>query len=217
MAARTRIKVCGITIYEDAAAAVAAGVDGLGFIFASRSPRYIEPDRAREIISRLPPFVAAVGVFVDEESSAVQEIARYCRLSVLQLHGAEPPEYCRAMPLPVIKAYRVGPDSPAGVLAPYGGCVQGFLLDTYHSGMAGGTGIAFDWGLVKKIAPPGPVILAGGLTPANVGEAIRQVRPYGVDVNSGIETEPGRKDIDKLQCFVKEVMKADRDQITEDI
>ena len=209
MAFRTRIKVCGITCQEDARAAVAAGADGLGFIFVEQSPRLVEPDMVRAITGELPPFVSRVGVFRDEEIEVVQEIIHYCRLTLVQLHGAESPEYCRKISCQVIKSFSIRPESDKEELAEYTDAVSGFLLDTYHKGMAGGTGMVFDWRLVEQVKPSGPVILAGGLTPENVGEAIRQVKPYAVDVNSGVEYQPGRKDTDKLKSFVREVRKAD--------
>jgi len=209
MALRTRIKVCGITCQEDATAAVAAGVDGLGFIFVEQSPRLVEPDMVRAITEALPPFVDRVGVFQDEEIEVVEEIIQYCRLSLVQLHGSESPEYCRKISCKVIKSFCMRPESDDEELAGYADAVSGFLLDTFHKDMAGGTGMAFDWKLVAQVKPPGPVILAGGLTPENVGAAIRQVKPYAVDVNSGVEYQPGRKDIARLKSFVFEVRKAD--------
>jgi phosphoribosylanthranilate isomerase len=209
MAFRTRIKVCGITCQEDARAAVAAGADGLGFIFVEQSPRLVEPDMVRAITGELPPFVSRVGVFRDEEIEVVQEIIQYCRLTLVQLHGSESAEYCRKISCQVIKSFAMRADSSQEELAPYADAVSGFLLDTYHKYMAGGSGTAFDWKLVGQVKPPGPVILAGGLTPENVGEAIRQVKPYAVDVNSGVEYQPGRKDADKLKRFVRAVRKAD--------
>ena len=209
MTLRTRIKVCGITGLEDARAAVAAGADALGFIFVEQSPRVVTPDMARSITAELPPFVDRVGVFRDEEIDFVKEIVSYCRLSLVQLHGNETPEYCSKMAGSAIKAFRIRPETESQELAAYADTASGFLLDTYHEHIAGGTGSAFDWKLVEQIRPPGPVILAGGLSPENVGEAIRQVKPFAVDVNSGVEYQPGRKDADKLKIFVDEVRKAD--------
>lgn len=194
MRSRTRIKICGMTDMAEVRHAVAAGVDALGFIFAKASPRYIDPERARGIISTLPPFVAAVGVFVNEEAERVAEIAQYCRLSVIQLHGAESPDYCRRFQTRVVKAFQVHEGLTALDLQPYEEVVSGFLLDTYDKKQAGGTGKTFDWSLIRKLQPGKPVILAGGLGPANVARAIAEVRPFAVDVNSAIETEPGRKD-----------------------
>jgi phosphoribosylanthranilate isomerase len=209
MAFRTRIKVCGITCQEDARVAVAAGADGLGFIFVEQSPRLVEPDMVRTITDELPPFVDRVGVFRNEEIEVVEEIMHYCRLTLVQLHGSESPEYCRRISCKVIKSFSIRPESKSEDLAAYADVVSGFLLDTYNKDMAGGTGIPFDWKLVAQVKPPGPVILAGGLTPENVGEAIQQVKPFAVDVNSGVEYQPGRKDSDKLKSFVHAVRKAD--------
>lgn len=209
MAVRTRIKICGMTRKEEVAAVAAAGVDAVGFIFAEESPRYINPEKARDIIRRLPPFVDAVGVFVNEEAGVVQDIVQYCGLTLVQLHGAEPPAYCREMTCRVLKAFRVGPQTTAAELAAYEEVVNGFLLDTFHDKLAGGTGQTFDWQQVARLAPTGPVILAGGLTPANVGQAVREIRPFAVDCNSGVEISPGRKDLDKVRQVVDAVRQAD--------
>jgi phosphoribosylanthranilate isomerase len=209
MAFRTRIKVCGITSQEDARAAVAAGADGLGFIFVKQSPRLVEPEMVRAITGGLPPFVDSIGVFRDEELEVVQEIIHYCRLSLVQLHGSESPEYCRNISCKVIKSFALRPESESAELAAYADVAGGFLLDTYHQEMAGGTGFVFDWKLVEQVKIPGPVILAGGLTPENVGEAIRRVKPFAVDVNSGVEYQPGRKDTEKLKSFAQAVRTAD--------
>ena len=209
MALRTRIKVCGITGQEDARAAVAAGADGLGFIFVEQSPRLVDPDMVRAITGDLPPFVDTVGVFRDEAIEVVEEIVNYCRLTLVQLHGSESPEYCKSISCPVIKSFAIHSDTESHELAAYSDAVRGFLLDTYHKDLAGGTGMVFDWKLVEQIKPPGPVILAGGLNPENVAEAIRMVKPFAVDVNSGVEYQPGRKDTDKLKSFADEVRKAD--------
>lgn len=217
MDGRTRIKVCGITDVAEAKAIVDAGVDGLGFIFAQSSPRKIEPEKAREIIKTLPPFVDAVGVFVNEDADVVDEIVQYCNLTMLQLHGEETPGYCESMPCRVIKAFRVGAEiasSAQDIYIPYQELVSGFLMDTFHEKMAGGTGKTFDWKILEQVRPPGPVILAGGLSTENVGEAIRQVNPFAVDANSGVEIEPGRKDIEKVKRFIREVKKADEEKKT---
>lgn len=209
MALRTRIKVCGITCQEDARAAVAAGADALGFIFVEQSPRLVEPDMVRDITAELPPFVMRVGVFMDEEFEVVQEIVNYCQLTTVQLHGSESPEYCRKVGCQVLKSFSIRPETDSEELAQFAQVANGFLLDTYHKQLGGGTGTVFDWGLVEQVKPPGPVILAGGLTPENVGDAIRQVKPFAVDVNSGVEYQPGRKDSEKLKSFAQEVRKAD--------
>ncbi len=195
MYSRTRVKICGMTDLEELKHGVQAGVDAFGFIFAPKSPRYIDPENARELIASLPPFIGAVGVFVNEEQERVEEIARYCGLTVLQLHGDESPEYCQQFPgRRVVKAIPVKPGITPDVLTPYEDAVYAFLFDTYHEKMAGGSGQTFDWSIVKELQPEKPVILAGGLGVDNVADAIKQVRPFAVDVNSAIETEPGRKD-----------------------
>ena len=206
---RTRIKVCGITGLEDARAAVAAGADALGFIFVEQSPRNSDPEQVREIVRQLPPFVDAVGVFVDADTIRVEEIAQFCRLDLVQLHGSEPPDYCRHLSIGVVKALRVGPDFSSGQFSPYAESVRAFLLDTYHPEMAGGTGKTFDWDLARELASSRPIILAGGLKPENIAMAIEKVRPYAVDVNSGVESSPGRKDTEKLERFVRLVRETD--------
>ena len=195
---RTRIKVCGITDQAEALAIAGLGVDALGFIFVRNSPRYVSPELVRAIVAALPPLVAKVGVFMDQAAAEVNAIARDCGLTVIQLHGAESPDYCRLMALPVIKVFRVGPEARP-VTEGYRQAAAAFLLDTYQPGIAGGTGQAFDWGLVNSLSLPGPLILAGGLNPDNIQAAIRQTRPYPVDVNSGVEIRPGRKDIDAVR------------------
>jgi len=208
MDARTRIKVCGITDLAEAEAIAASGVDALGFIFVKSSPRFVAVEKARAIIATLPPFVNAVGVFMDEKVELVNDIAGYCGLTMVQLHGGESPDYCRAMCRPVLKAFRVREEA-LPVVEPYRHCVKGFLLDTYRQGQAGGTGETFNWGLVHQLALPGPLILAGGLTPDNVAAAIVQARPLAVDVNSGVESSPGRKDLEMVKQLCAEVRRVD--------
>lgn len=204
-----KVKVCGITNYEDAAMAVDQGVDALGFNFFPRSPRYLKPADARSIIRRLPPFVATVGLFVNvADTRQVSEMAHEAGVQVLQLHGDETPEYCESLaPWPLIKALRVGEDAIQRSLEAYS--VQAFLLDARDDALFGGTGRSFDWSLAKGIQRIRPIILAGGLRPENVKEAIRTVRPYGVDVCSGVESAPGKKDPDRLMRFMKEVRNVD--------
>ncbi|MGV1099599.1 phosphoribosylanthranilate isomerase [Thiovibrio sp. JS02] len=210
MNARTRIKVCGMREMTEVAEVVAAGVDAVGFIFVAQSPRNIDPERVRKIVKTLPPFVDAVGVFVDQEAAEVNEIVQYCGLTKVQLHGSESPAYCAEINCRVLKAFRIGPSfDPAGFM-PYAGEVSAFLLDTYHGEMAGGTGKTFDWSLLEKMELPAPMVMAGGLTPENVGEAIRQAQPFAVDFNSGVELAPGRKDLDKVRAAIAQVMAADR-------
>jgi phosphoribosylanthranilate isomerase len=202
---RTRVKVCGITCAVDALAAVACGADALGFIFYSRSPRWISAEAAGAIIAQLPPLVTRVGVFVNAPPAEVVAAAGF-GLSALQLHGDESPAFCtelrRALPYcQLIKALRIGPASCAADFSPYAPLVDAFLLDTYHPGMAGGTGAAFDWSLIDTLALQRPFLLAGGLSPANVAQAIEAVQPYAVDINSGVELQPGVKDHSKLRAL----------------
>ncbi|MEN8136132.1 MAG: phosphoribosylanthranilate isomerase [Thermodesulfobacteriota bacterium] len=209
MVKRTRIKVCGITDREDLVHAVSAGVDGLGFIFAKNSPRQVEPEKARELIKSVPPFVDAVGVFVNEDPDVVTDIIKYCGLTMVQLHGQENIDYCRLMPVRVLKSFAVNSDTDGAEIAVYSGVAAGYLLDTYHKAMAGGTGQTFDWNLIDGLRIPGPVFLAGGLGPENVAAAINAVHPFAVDINSGVETSPGCKDHAKITALVEAVRCAD--------
>ncbi len=216
MAARTRVKMCGVTNRYDAEEGVRAGVDALGFIFVEESPRAVSPENAREIISALPPFVDCVGVFVDRDPREVEEIIAYCGLSYAQLHGDEDPKYCERLarftaPCKVVKAFRVSEDTEAVAFTPYYEVAQGVLLDSYRQGVSGGTGKVFEWKILERLYIQLPLILAGGLGPDNVREAIRTVRPFAVDVNSGIERAPGQKDVDKLWAFMQQVRLADQD------
>lgn len=213
-----RVKICGIRDPETALAAVAAGADVLGFVFAP-GRRRIAPGEARAIVAALPPFVLTVGVFVDAPLSEVLEIADLCRLHAVQLHGRERPEYCRAVPRPVIKAFHLPPadetldDEEAAaraeaILAAAERCGPcAVLLDTGTPEHPGGTGRPGNWAVARLIASRRPVILAGGLNPDNVAEAVRQVRPCGVDVSSGVETD-GRKDPEKILAFVARAKQA---------
>ena len=208
MERRTRIKVCGITDLAEAEAIAALGVDALGFIFVKSSPRFVAVEKARTIVASLPPFINAVGVFMDEKVDLVNDIAGYCGLTMIQLHGGESPDYCRAMCRPVLKAFRVREEA-LPVFEPYRHCVKGFLLDTYRQGQAGGTGETFNWGLVQQLALPGPLVLAGGLTPDNVAAALALARPLAVDVNSGVESSPGRKDLEMVRQLSAAVRTSD--------
>ncbi len=211
---RTRIKMCGTTNTEDAHAAVQAGVDALGFIFVEKSPRYIPVDKASKIIADLPPFIDSVGVFVDRDLQELSEIAKGIGLSCLQLHGSEDRNYClqasqMACPCKIVKVIRVGEQTRIADFEKYNDVVQGFLLDTYVKGQAGGTGETFDWQLIKRLKLKRPLVLAGGLRPENIQEAIRAVKPWAVDVNSGVEITPGIKDHAALREFVRRVRLAD--------
>jgi phosphoribosylanthranilate isomerase len=201
--------MCGTTRLEDALAAVRHGVDALGFIFYAKSPRYVSVEQAAGIIKQLPPFVDRVGVFVDAPLDEVAAAAAI-GLSYLQLHGRESAEYCRQLRrqlpgLGVIKAFRVGETSRADQFSPYNDCVDAFLLDTYAKGASGGTGKTFDWSLIGRLRLQRPILLAGGLSPENVARAILEVRPFAVDVNSGVELEPGIKDHSRLKALLQQV------------
>lgn len=197
----TRVKICGISDVENALVAADAGADAIGLVFAP-SRRRVTVEQAREIVDALPPFVTKVGLFVDEDPARIEEVADACRLDVVQLHGSESPGFCAALGRTVIKAIRVKDAASLAVMDGYR--VAGFLLDSYHPEVAGGTGRTFDWDLAEQVSGRYRVILSGGLTPANVTEAIEKVRPHGVDVSSGVETD-GRKDSAKIRDFVLRV------------
>jgi len=205
---RTRVKICGITRVEDGLAAVTAGADAIGLVFYAKSPRMVSAAQARIIIDTLPPFVTTVGLFVDAEPQEIEAVLAEAPLDLLQFHGHETPEYCRGFSRPYIKAVRMaeGVDL-AGVAAEYIDA-QGLLLDSYQKGTPGGTGHAFDWARIP-LGLDKPVVLAGGLKPENVTEAVRQVRPYAVDVSSGVEADKGIKDADKIFAFMRGVDIAD--------
>jgi phosphoribosylanthranilate isomerase len=197
-----QVKICGITSLEDAQAAVEAGADALGFVFYPPSPRCVTPEQAEQIIRRLPPFVTTVGLFVDVPLDTVQDIALWCGLDRVQLHGREPPEFCARVNRPVIKAFRIKNADSLADLPGYR--VAAYLLDAYVEGaLPGGTGASFAWELAAHAKPYGPVILAGGLTPENIAAAITQIQPYGVDVSSGVECAPGIKDHRKVREFIQ--------------
>src|SRR4030042_4818199 len=200
-----KVKVCGITNLEDALAAGGWGADALGFVFAA-SPRQGAAEQVSRIVVELPPFVSKVGVFVDSKLDEVQEIMSLCGLDLAQLHGSESPDFCQALFPRVIKSFRVKDESVLALLPKYK--ASAYLLDSYDVTLKGGTGQSFDWGIAKKATHYGPIILSGGLTPANVRQAITQVQPYAVDVSSGVESQPGKKDHDKLQAFLEAVQKA---------
>jgi phosphoribosylanthranilate isomerase len=199
MSAPVRVKICGITRLEDALLAASLGADALGFNLWPGSRRYLDPGAARAIVERLPPFVSAVGVFVNQPRPEVIAAARTAGVGALQLHGDEPPEECVGHSLPVLKALRVAGRESLEALRRY--AVRGFLLDAPSEGF-GGSGATFDWSLARDAAARATVVLAGGLTPGNVAEAVRAVRPWGVDVASGVESSPGVKDPEKLARFI---------------
>ena len=198
-----KIKICGITNLEDAILAAELGADALGFIFYAQSPRKVDAETACSIIAQLPPFVAAVGVFVDETAAVVQELAVRAGLDWVQLHGQESPDYCRNLGHKVIKGFRIQDEGSLRRLADYQGAAQALLLDTYKKGQVGGTGEIFDWHLARKAKKYGRIILAGGLTSENVAQAIATAGPAAVDAASGTEAAPGKKDPAKLRAFFK--------------
>lgn len=197
-----KVKICGITNLEDARAAIAAGADALGFVFYKKSPRYINPKEAGQIIRQLPP-VIKVGVFVNERQKQIKEIARLCRLDMLQFHGSQTPEFCaRFNTYRIIKAIRVKDKLDKKDILRYRAFA--YLFDTFVAAKAGGTGKTFDWKLLKNIeAAKRPVFLSGGLTEKNVKEAINIVHPDWVDASSSLEIRPGKKDPSKVRDFVK--------------
>lgn len=209
---RTRVKFCGITRVSDAQAAAEVGADAIGLVFYAKSVRCVDVAHAKEIARALPPFVTRVGLFVDHPADEVEQIIWDVGLDLLQFHGAETPDYCCAFERPYIKAIAVreGVDLAQQADGYQGAC--GILFDTYVPDMPGGTGKAFDWSKIganmKEINRP--IILAGGLTPKNVAEAIKKVKPYAVDVSSGVESEPGVKDRSKMNAFVDAVYGAQR-------
>ena len=200
-----KVKICGITNYEDAVLAVDLGATALGFIFAN-SPRQITPQKARDIIHTIPPLVKTVGVFVNEGPAEIREIMHYCGLDLVQLHGDESPDLCHSLMPSTIKALRIKDVSSIQSSLAYLGKVRALLLDTYAKDKAGGTGLTFDWRLAKKIKDLGiPIILAGGIGPSNVASAIQTVEPYAVDVNSGVEECPGKKSPMLMKDLMKRV------------
>lgn len=207
----TKVKICGITRLPDALAAVEAGADALGFMFYEGSKRNIAPTAAAQIIRALPPFIAKVGVFVNASAEAVRAVVAECGIDTLQFHGEETPEFCRQFaPLKVVKAFRIQNAASLQPLPDYG--VDAWLLDSYVAGQRGGTGERFNWDLACAAKELGrPVILAGGLTPENVADAVHQVWPFGVDVSSGVESAPGQKDAELVRSFIKNVRGVEQD------
>ena len=196
-----KVKICGITSAADALASVDAGADALGFMFYAPSPRCVNFDMVAGIVRELPPFVAKVGVFVNATEEEVRQAIAECGLDTLQFHGEEPPEFCRRFGLKVIKAFRVR--DAESLLQTHAYSSEAWLLDSYVAGQLGGTGARFNWDLAKDAAKSHrAVLLAGGLTPENAAEAVRQVRPFALDVSSGVESAPGKKDAAKVRAFI---------------
>lgn len=197
----TKVKVCGITNLEDALLAVESGADAVGFIFYEKSPRYISLKAASRISKELPPFVTVVGVFVNESPDKVNTAIKEAGLDCVQFHGDETPEACEAAGAKVIKAFRIKDRKDINAIRNY--YVSAYLLDTYKEGVPGGTGETFNWEIASEAKKMGRIILSGGLNPDNIADAVRQVEPYGVDVSSGVEIKPGKKDPEKVKRFIE--------------
>ncbi len=195
-----RVKICGITNMEDALMAVEAGADALGFVFFRGSPRCISPEQAAAIIRQLPPFVQTVGLFVNEEPATVNNVADQSGLDLVQLHGEESPNYCDEIRRRVIKAFRVKDHATLDDMTSYH--VAACLLDAWSPAAHGGTGTTFNWEIAARAAASNRIILAGGLTSENVAAAVATVHPYAVDVSSGVESAPGKKDAGLVRAFV---------------
>jgi len=209
---RTRVKICGFTRIEDAQAAASLGVDAIGLVFYPPSPRNVDIVQARSIVEALPPFVTVVGLFVDEDSRRVEVVLNSLRIDLLQFHGDESPDYCKAFGRAYVKAIRMKAGTDLQRVASDYRSSSGLLLDADDPITKGGTGLGFDWAMISSGCPL-PVILAGGLNPSNAGDALRQVRPYGLDVSSGVEAAKGVKDAGKMAAFIKEVQDFDQSRI----
>jgi phosphoribosylanthranilate isomerase len=211
-----KVKICGITNYEDASNAVNLGVDALGFIFA-QSPRQVTPEEARDIICALPPFVKTVGVFVNEEQATITKTIQFCGLDLVQLHGDESPDLCHELMPYTIKAFQLKDESSLSAIDPYLGRVRAFLFDTYSNEKRGGTGRTFDWELAVRGKEIGvPIIIAGGLTPSNIEAAISTVRPFAVDVSSGVEERPAKKSPLLMRRLMETIRKIDMGEFSDD-
>ena len=198
-----RVKICGLTNRQDAHDAASLGVQALGFIFAP-SPRQITPEMAKAVIETLPPFVTTVGVFVNERLKTIQEIRAYCGFDLVQLHGDETPHMCASLMPNVIKAFQLKDASSLSALETYVGKARAFLFDTYSKKERGGTGQTFDWNLALEGKRHGvPVILSGGLNPDNVKDAIKKTAPFAVDLGTGVEESPGKKDVTQMRRLME--------------
>ena len=205
---RTRVKICGITRPEHAKAAAEAGADAIGLVFYEPSPRHVAPDRARAVCAALPPLVSVVGVFVNPEPRDIEAVVEDVPVDLLQFHGEESPELCAGAGRPYVKAVRVRTGDDIVEAAARYADARALLLDAHHDVLWGGTGARFDWNVVPDDIGR-PIVLAGGLTPANVAGAIRRVRPFAVDVSGGVESAPGEKDARRMERFMKEVAGAE--------
>lgn len=207
MSARTRVKFCGITRAEDARIAIDLGVDAIGLVFVPQSKRFVDLGKAREVLAAVPPLVSVIGLFMDAAAAEVAAVLDALPLDALQFHGRESPDFCRQFQRPYIKALAMGDGVDVVIAASGYAQARGVLLDAHRSGEQGGSGLSFDWSLIPP-ALADRIILAGGLTPENVAAAISEVRPYAVDVSSGIELAPGIKCPRRMQLFMNEVDRA---------
>jgi len=203
-----RVKICGLTRKVDVSAAVLAGADALGFVFTERSKRFISTGQATELVREVPAFVSRVGLFMDPDTQTVADVLARVPLSLLQFHGSEDAGFCRQFGLPYIKAVSMGPDQQVALIEQEYFDAAGLLLDSHAPGGTGGTGQVFNWSMIPDIVLP--LVLAGGLTAENVGQAVRQVKPWAVDVSSGVEDAPGQKSAAKMQAFIKEAKREHR-------
>lgn len=207
---RTRVKICGITRVEDALAAAHSGADAIGLVFHPASPRAVSLSQAQAIRAALPPFVTVVGLFVDAPAAQVEAVMGQVALDLLQFHGDEAPQYCRAFGRPYLKAVRMRPGVDLHIQSRRFADAAALLLDSYQRGVPGGTGLRFDWARIPDDLEQ-PLVLAGGLDPDNVAQAVRQVRPYAVDVSGGVEVAKGVKDETKIAAFIRGVTSVDTD------
>ena len=204
----TAVKICGLTRIDDALAAAHAGANAVGIVLFEKSPRYVTNEQAARIVRAIPPFVMPVALMVNPASADVEKVIRQVRPALLQFHGDEPPDFCSSFAIPYIKALRVRPETDLLQYARDYVTAKGLLLDAFVEGIEGGTGASFDWTLIPRRFPL-PLILAGGLNPDNVTEAISRVHPWAVDVSSGVELEKGIKDAAKIAAFMRGVKDAD--------
>lgn len=205
---RSAIKICGLTRVQDALVAARCGAQAIGIVLYPESPRFVNHQQARRIVEALPPFVTSVALMVDPSSADVEKVIDEVRPALLQFHGDEPPDFCSSFSLPYIKAVRVRPEVDLLQYARLHAGAKGLLLDAFVDGTLGGTGATFDWALIPTECSL-PLILAGGLNPHNVTEAIQRVRPWAVDVSSGVESDKGIKDATKIAAFIRGVKDAD--------
>jgi phosphoribosylanthranilate isomerase len=208
MTIQTRIKICGITRLEDALSALELGADALGFVFVQKSPRYIEPAKAAEIIAQCPPFASIVGLFMDHDADFVRQVMNVVPMSILQFHGDESADYCQSFTLPYIKAIPMGAGVEPVSYADAHPASKAFLLDSHGGGKSGGSGETFDWDAIPKNFAR-PLILAGGLDANNVKSAVTEINPYAVDISSGVEAAKGIKDAQKMASFIAAVKEGD--------